>query len=198
MWALPGGFVDLVKDRDLADTAKRKLKIKTGVSAPYLEQVATFSGAQRDPRGWSVTVAYYALLDWDEINTGLSDDFAKWVPVDEVQTSHCLAFDHNEILAVCTDRLSNKTLYTSIAINLMPNEFTLTELQRVFEIILGHTLEKKSFRRRILDADLLAETGNLKTGSNRPAKLYSAKKGGHDYTFPRVIEGARQPSGQER
>lgn len=192
-WALPGGFIDLKKDRNLDDTAYRKLKSKTGVSAPYLEQVITIGNSKRDPRGWSVTVVYFALIPSEEIKL-VADDSSEevtWVPVDQVQKKHKLAFDHQQILKLCHDRLQGKVEYTSLPVNLLPEKFTLTELQRVFEIVLDKPVEKKSLRRRILEADILEETGDMKTGSNRPAKLYRVKPEKENYYFTRNIQGQR-------
>lgn len=194
MWALPGGFIDMSKDTTLSDTAHRKLLEKTGVDTPYLEQVESFGHADRDPRGWSVTIAYLALITCDDIvlSSDESSEEVTWVSVDQVEKDMTLAFDHLNILRVCHERLINKVQYTSLPINLLPEQFTLTELQKTFEIILGTSVEKKSFRRRILDADILEETGNMKTGSNRPAKLYRAKPEGVSHFFSRSIEGPRK------
>lgn len=192
-WALPGGFVDLQRDASLEETAKRKLLEKTGVKTPYLEQVATFGNGKRDPRGWAVTVVYMALIAADSVTLSSSEqtEEVKWVPVYQLQKMAALAFDHNTIFTACHERLKSKVQYTSLPVNLLPEEFTLTELQNTFEVILDTHVEKKSFRRRILDADILRETGNLKTGANRPAKLYSVKAQGKDHCFPRNIEGPR-------
>ncbi|MFT7185627.1 MAG: 8-oxo-dGTP diphosphatase [Pseudohongiellaceae bacterium] len=192
-WALPGGFINQSKDESLDDTAHRKLKEKTGVDTPYLEQVATFGGAKRDPRGWSVTIAYFALISSDEItlNGDESSEEVLWVPVKEIGSKYELAFDHQTILETCYKRLKGKVQYTSLPVNLLQNEFTLTELQNTFEIVLEKSVEKKSFRRRILDADILEETGSMRTGSNRPAKLYKIKSGSESHFFNRNIEGTR-------
>ena len=192
-WALPGGFIDLQTDRQLGDTARRKLKEKTGIDTPYLEQVATFGDDQRDARGWSVTVAYFALIpsDYIEVTSTEGSEEVVWVSLDEIAKKYSLAFDHNSILQACYERLRSKVQYTSLPINLLPKAFTLSELQKIFEIIMDKAIEKKSFRRRILDADIIEETGAMKTGSNRPAKLYCAKPVGENHYFSRNIEGPR-------
>ncbi len=192
-WALPGGFIDLKKDKALGDTAQRKLKEKTGVDTPYLEQVESFGSAKRDPRGWSVTVAYLALIASEDITLSKDDSSEEvtWVAIEEVEKQFDLAFDHQQILETCYERLKSKVQYTSLPVNLLPNEFTLTELQKTFEIILGSNVEKKSFRRRMIDAEILEETGTMRTGSNRPAKLYRVKPNGESHFFPRNIEGPR-------
>ncbi|BFM07096.1 NUDIX hydrolase [Halioxenophilus aromaticivorans] len=192
-WALPGGFVDTKRDKSLVETAKRKLRAKTGVATPYVEQVETFGGPERDPRGWSVTVAYMALIPAEGVELVPDDASSEviWVPVKEMGSEYLLAFDHQSIFEVCLERLKNKVQYSSLPVNLLPKAFTLTELQRTFEIVLGQTVEKKSFRRRILDAGILEETGAMKTGSSRPAKLYRVRPEGQAYFFPRTIEGKR-------
>ncbi len=192
-WALPGGIVDIKNDKSLADTAHRKLKEKTGVDTHYLEQVETFSGPKRDPRGWSITIAYLALIASEEmqlLKDTRSDDLA-WVVLDEVKDNFKLAFDHQEIVTACHDRLKAKVRYTSLPVNLLPAMFSLSELQKIFEIILGNTLEKKSFRRRIIDANILVDTGHMKTASHRPAKLYRVKHEGKNHYFNRNLEGPR-------
>ncbi|KZX75138.1 NUDIX hydrolase, partial [Oleiphilus sp. HI0009] len=190
-WALPGGFIDVNKDKTLDDTARRKLVEKTGVDTPYLEQVASFGGAKRDPRGWSVTVAYFALISSEEVTleANESSEEVTWVPVNKVNKAFELAFDHQEILDRCYERLQGKVQYTALPVNLLPDAFTLTDLQSTFELILEKDVEKKSFRRRILDADILEETGEMRTGSNRPAKLYRVKEGSKNHYFNRNIEG---------
>jgi ADP-ribose pyrophosphatase YjhB (NUDIX family) len=176
-WALPGGFVDVDVDRDLESCAFRKLKEKTGITAPYLEQVGSWGNDHRDPRGWSATHVYFALISADELHLapGGNASDARWVPVDAHRVRVNLAFDHAEILKAATTRLRNKVEYTSLPAFLMPAEFTLGELQRVYEIVLGRKLEKKAFRTRMLAAKLLEATPRFKEGANRPAQLYRLK-----------------------
>lgn len=192
-WALPGGFIDFKQDQSLNDTARRKLYQKTGVDTPYLEQVTTTGNVDRDPRGWSVSVVYLALISSDDImlSKDESSEDISWLPISKIKKQYDLAFDHQQLLAQCYERLQNKVQYTSLPVNLLPNEFTLTELQQVFELILGKDIEKKSFRRRMNDAEILEETGTMKTGNNRPAKLYRAIAGGENHLFVRNIEGPR-------
>jgi ADP-ribose pyrophosphatase YjhB (NUDIX family) len=190
-WALVGGFVDLQNDSDLEATAKRKLVEKTGVITPYLEQFKTIGGKLRDPRGWSLTTVYFALLSSNDITLQSSKtaNEIKWVKIINGQITQSLAFDHNLILKECTERLQKKVLYTSLPLHLMPNEFTLNELQAVYEIILGNTIEHKSFRRRMLGAEILQETGNLKQTGKRPAMLYSRTTLNDTHFFVRNLEG---------
>ncbi|MEW6990718.1 NUDIX domain-containing protein [Colwelliaceae bacterium 6441] len=191
-WALPGGFINIHEDKSLDDTVRRKLAEKTGVDTSHLEQVQTFGNAMRDPRGWSVTIAYMALISADNIQliADESSEQVEWITIENNQHLS-LAFDHNDILNACYKRLKSKVQYTSLPINLLPATFTLTELQKTFEIILGSSIEKKSFRKRLLDADIVVETGDFRIGSNRPAKLYKAKKSGKEHLFPRSIQGSK-------
>jgi ADP-ribose pyrophosphatase YjhB (NUDIX family) len=176
-WALPGGFVDVRKDADLEACALRKLREKTGVDAPYLEQLGSWGNADRDPRGWSATHVYVALIaDPDsKPHAGGNAQDARWWPVDGNRIKEKLAFDHTEILRAAVTRLLNKVEYTSLPAFLMPPEFTLTELQRTYETVLGRSLEKKAFRTRMLSSELLEEVPRMKEGRSRPAQLYRLK-----------------------
>lgn len=189
-WALPGGFVNLQKDHDLSNTAKRKLLEKTGVDISHIEQVETVGNNHRDPRGWSLTVTYMALISASDI-TLLKDNSSEeiaWVPLKKIDDQYPLAFDHEQLIKLCNERLQNKVQYTSLPVNLLPCEFTLTELQKTFELLLDRPIEKKSFRRRVLDGNIIEETGNMKSGSTRPAKFYKLINGeSKNFIFPRSI-----------
>jgi 8-oxo-dGTP diphosphatase len=173
-WALPGGFVDLLQDADLEGCALRKLREKTGVDAPYLEQVGSWGGAARDPRGWSVTTVYLALIAGTRVSLAAGGNAAdaRWWPIEGSRVRERLAFDHTDILKAAVARLRNKVEYTSLPAFLMAPEFTLTELQQMYEVVLGRTLEKKAFRTRMLAAELLEEVPRMKEGRSRPAQLY--------------------------
>jgi 8-oxo-dGTP diphosphatase len=169
-WALPGGFVNL--DESLEEGARRELEEETGVSGVYLEQLYTFGKPDRDPRERVITVAYYALIPTDtiEIRAATDAEGVSWFGMDELPE---LAFDHREILDMAHRRLVDKLDYSTIAFQFMPREFTLPELQQVYELILGEALDKRNFRKRILSLDLVMETGKeKKSGAHRPAKLY--------------------------
>jgi 8-oxo-dGTP diphosphatase len=177
-WALPGGFVRM--DEDLDAAARRELFEETSVDAHYLEQLYTFGGVARDPRTRVITVSYYALLPGPESGlpqsapgepkAGTDAAKAQWFPVDELPP---LAFDHAEILQYALTRLRAKLGYTSVAYALLSEEFTLTELQSVYELILGRVLDKRNFRKKMLAADVLAATPRQKRdGAHRPAQLY--------------------------
>jgi 8-oxo-dGTP diphosphatase len=192
-WALPGGFIDLEQDHDLESCASRKLKEKTGVATPYLEQVGTWGNAQRDPRGWSTTTLYFALIAADAapLVPGGNTDAAKWTVVESNKVREKLAFDHAELLKAAVNRLRSKVEYTSLPAFLMPNEFTLSELQRVYEITLDRSLEKKAFRTRVLATDLLEEVPRRREGANRPAQLFKLKTRKRAIYFARALSGER-------
>jgi len=195
-WALPGGFIDVHRDADLDATALRKLKEKTGVDAPYVEQVQGFGGKSRDPRGWSTTFAYFALMASDTVepSQGMGVDEVRWVDVEDEGVGLALAFDHALILKAAIRRLRNKVEYTSLPVHLLPQAFTLSELQQVHEILLGRTLDKSAFRKRIREGDYLeAITGEWRLGSNRPAQLYRVRPDAETIYFSRVMTG-RQPA----
>lgn len=183
-WALPGGFVDVAKDRDLAACAARKLKEKTGFTSPYLEQLGSWGSATRDPRGWSATHAYFALIPAE---AGALASDARWFSIGGGRMKEKLAFDHGEILATAIQRLRNKVEYTSLPAYLMPPQFTLPDLQRVYEIVLDRPLEKSAFRTRILSADLIEPIAKMRRGPNRPAQLYRLKKGKEPVYFVRTF-----------
>ncbi|QPF82468.1 NUDIX hydrolase [Bradyrhizobium genosp. L] len=185
-WALPGGFVDVDTDRDLEACAVRKLKDKTGMVSPYLEQLGSWGGADRDPRGWSATHAYFALLPEHAAGRALAAD-AQWFAVEGEKVRPKLAFDHAEILQAAIQRLRAKVEYTSLPAYLMPAEFTLPELQRTFEVVLGRPLEKSAFRTRMLSADLIEPIAKMRKGPNRPAQLYRLKKAKAPVFFARTF-----------
>lgn len=191
-WSLPGGFIDIHKDKNLDATALRKLKEKTGVSAPYFEQLQGFGSKTRDPRGWSSTFVYFALIPSDqvELSHGGNADAVQWLALDRDQDLPSLAFDHSEILAVALQRLYNKVEYSSLAAHLLPSEFTLSELQQMYQLILARPLDKSAFRKRIKEGDFLEElTGQFRYGSNRPAQLYRVKQGQGLVYYARSLSG---------
>lgn len=171
-WALPGGFVQLSEGLDTA--AHRELAEETGVAgAEFLEQLYTFGAVDRDPRTRVISVAYYALLPEPRIapRAGTDAAEAQWWPVDELPT---LAFDHAQILETALSRLRAKLGYTSVAYALLAPEFTLTELQTVYEIILGRELDKRNFRKKMLSTELLEGLDKQRRGgAHRPAQLFS-------------------------
>ncbi|MGJ5141107.1 NUDIX hydrolase [Bradyrhizobium oligotrophicum] len=185
-FALPGGFVDVAKDADLEACARRKLAEKTGVLSPYLEQLGSWGSAHRDPRGWSATHAYFALIPASAAEAALAAD-AQWFPLAGMSVKPKLAFDHAEILQAAVRRLRNKVEYTSLPAYLMPEEFTLPELQRTYEIVLDRPLEKSAFRTRMLSADLIEPVAKMRKGPNRPAQLYRLKAAAAPVYFARTF-----------
>jgi 8-oxo-dGTP diphosphatase len=185
-WALPGGFVDIDRDRDLEACAVRKLRDKTGMVSPYLEQLGSWGSANRDPRGWSATHAYFALMPAAAARGPLAAD-AQWFPLAAGKVKPRLAFDHGEILQAAVHRLRSKVEYTSLPAYLMPAEFTLPDLQRVYEIVLDRPLEKSAFRTRMLSADLIEPVEKMRRGPNRPAQLYRLKKAKAPVYFARTF-----------
>lgn len=187
-WALPGGFIDTKQDQDLAACAMRKLREKTGIDAPYLEQLGSFGNATRDPRGWSATHVYFALMASEGLvlHAGGNAPESQWLELRGERVDEPLAFDHADLLRAAVQRLRAKVEYTSLPVYLLPGEFTLTELQRIYEVVLGRELEKKAFRTRMLAADLLDPLPRTKGGANRPAQLYRIKRrrGAHVFARP--------------
>lgn len=173
-WALPGGYIHVDEDQDDVDAAARILLAKAGLQSPYFEQLGTFAGRDRDPRGWSVAIAHYALVPFEQL-AHVEHDHLKWVPADGLRS---LPFDHLKILQTALARVRSKTLYSSLPLYLMPELFTLTELQKVYEGVLGAGLDKHGFRRRIKELDILVEvTGAMSTGvGHRPAQQYRLKR----------------------
>ena len=188
-WALPGGFIDINQDQDLNSTAHRKLKDKTGVAAPLLEQVCTVGNGLRDPRGWSVTALYMALIPHaPTADFVASVQDARWWPMEQLGKLE-LAFDHRTLINTARERLKNKTAYTVLPVHVLKRPFTLTQLQQAFELLMDAQLEKKSFRRRILNAEILEEVGEgiPEGGRGRPATLFSPAKGSETHLFARVF-----------
>lgn len=186
--ALPGGFVDVNQDDSLEACAKRKLLDKTGIESPYLEQLGSWGGKTRDPRGWSATHVYFALVPVGSVQLGQDDAKpAKWHPVDEFARRKQLAFDHFEILQAAIERLRMKVEYTSLPAFLLPEPFTLPQLQKMYEVVLGRSIDKSGFRTRALAAEFLQEEGFLDVGSPRPAMGYSLKSRESAVYFPRTF-----------
>lgn len=188
-WALPGGYVDLEIDTDIDATMLRKLVEKTRVAPGYLEQLGTYGNQLRDPRGWSVTTCYTALIAHQRCEKGINAVAdAKWWPLDDVNRLD-LAFDHAQLINDARERLKQKALYSIVPAFALPEQFTLPELQQLHEALIGKTLQKKSFRRRIEQADLLIDTGDKRSEGGRPASLYRMKAESGSFNFVRNLEG---------
>ena len=174
-WCLPGGVLHLDESSEAA--AARELTLKTGLKDVFLEQLYTFSRPDRDPRGRVVSVSYYALV----ASEALGDPGAResqWFPIardpERVRLEDALelAFDHDEILRVAIERIRGKLDYVPIGFQLLPPRFTLTDIQTIHEAILGHTLDKRNFRQKLLKSGLVRKTDAQRTGAHRPAQLF--------------------------
>lgn len=172
-WALPGGFVEI--DEDLESCAERELKEETGIGNLFLEQLYTFGDPDRDPRERVISVTYFGLAPRSRLSLHAGSDAADvgWFPLESLPE---LAFDHRRIITLAHQRLIAKLHYSTIAFQFMEPEFTLTELQSVYEILRGEQLDKRNFRKWILSLDQIEETGELRrSGNHRPAKVYRVK-----------------------
>ncbi len=173
-WALPGGFVR--EDEGLEDAARRELDEETGITLSFLEQLYTFGAPDRDPRGRVITVAFYALVKElaqpPLVATG-DAAAARWFPEGALPS---LAFDHAAIVAVARERLRTKVRWQPIGFDLLPERFTLSELQTLYEVVLERPLDKRNFRRKVLALGLLAEADGVRRGPGRPAQLYRFDK----------------------
>ncbi|MEW4453516.1 NUDIX domain-containing protein [Bremerella sp. JC817] len=169
-WALPGGFVHI--DETLDDAARRELQEETGLQGIFLEQLYTYGDLNRDPRERVVTVAYYALVNLEGHNVQASTDArnAAWFSVNELPD---LAFDHAKILAAAHERLRGKVRYQPIGFELLPEKFTLRQLQHLYEVILDRELDKRNFRKKVLSMEIVQETDEIeKDVAHRAARLY--------------------------
>ena len=169
-FALPGVFI--WEEETSLDSSIRALKDKTGVSVPYVEQLHAFDGLERDPRSRIISVAHYALVPDAMIDIYNLEAGSKLTDVDNIKD---LAFDHSEIVEYALKTLREQIVISDIALRLLPEEFTLTDLQTIHEVVLGKKLDKRNFRRNILADGLLKETKNVRKGlQSRPAKLYKS------------------------
>ena len=190
-WAIPGGFINKAKDKTLDDAVLRELREETGAVAPYIEQLYSFGSADRDPRDWTLSIAYFALTPYDNVNlkAGTDAQQTRWWTVRDTKVTVKLAFDHKDILAMAINRLRSKLEYTPIAGHLLGDEFTLPQLQATYEIILGEKLDKTAFRRNLRRADVVLETSRIEEHTDhRPAKYYKFSNTATDTLFfPRSI-----------
>jgi 8-oxo-dGTP diphosphatase len=178
MWALPGGFLDVDTDPSLEHAAKRELEEETGLTDVFMEQLFTFGDTGRDPRGRVVSIAYYALIklaDYQRISAGTDAAHVRWFGLSEVP--YDLAFDHEKILAMAIERLKGKVRYQPLGFELLPEKFTLSQLQHLYEAVLAMPLDKRNFRKKILKMNLLLPLNEKQKGvAHRAAQLYQFDK----------------------
>lgn len=169
-WAFPGGLVPVGEAPEA--TATRELLAQTGIGDVYLEQLRTFGDPGRDPQAHVVSVAYFALVASKGEAQADNPKYRRmqWVPVRSLPS---LAYDHNQLAACALGRLQSKLAYTNIVYSLLAREFTLSELQEIYEIILGRRLDRRNFRKKILALGLLRALRRQRRGPHRPAQLYA-------------------------
>lgn len=173
-WALPGGFVRL--EETLDEAARRELQEETSLERVFLEQLYSFGAIDRDPRERVITVAYYALVRLSDHRVQAATDArdAVWFAMDDLPP---LAFDHDQILETAHQRLQGKVRYQPIGFELLPPKFTLTQLQKLYEIVLGRVLDKRNFRKKIQGMGILEELDEVeKDVAHRAARLYRFDK----------------------
>jgi 8-oxo-dGTP diphosphatase len=173
-WALPGGFIQVGEPVDAC--ARRELEEETGLKNIFLEQLYTFGAPERDPREHVVTVAYYALVNLLDHAPKAATDArnAAWFSLDDLPS---LAFDHDQILSKALERLKGKVRYQPIGFELLPEKFTLTQLQNLYEIILETKIDKRNFRKKVIKLGILIETDEVEQDvAHRAARLYQFDK----------------------
>lgn len=167
-WCLPGSVPH--RNESLETTALRELQRRSGLHEAYLEQLYTYGDPNRCPRARVISVVYFVLIPADAISSPFQDaEPGRWFPVDELPP---LALDHTEMMAYALRRLRYKLEYSAVGFQLLPEAFTLSELQHTYEIILGEKIDKRNFRRRILEANIIEATQQMRSGEGRPARLY--------------------------
>ncbi|MCX8020946.1 MAG: NUDIX domain-containing protein [Chitinophagaceae bacterium] len=184
---------DLVRpDEDLESASYRILKQRTGLENVYLEQVQTFGEVDRHPSGRVITVAYYSLIDIQHHDLQVNENELGWHSVKSIER---LAFDHKQILDTCLQRLRNRIVNEPIVFHLLPEKFTLRELQKVYEAILDAPLDRRNFRKKIAMKDWLTDLRELETDKpHRPGRLYALKQ---EYKSPPVIHSPQRASGNQ-
>ncbi len=174
--SLPGGYVHQQEDADSLAAAVRVLRSKTGIAPPYLEQLYSFADGARDPRGWSVSLSYFALVDHTVLADAQEQGRDLGVELVDVDAVARLSFDHNRILDVALKRLRDKSSYSTLPCYLLPEQFTFAQVHETYEHVMGVALDKSAFRRKLFEMDVLQECkGQRVGGAHRPAQLFRVK-----------------------
>lgn len=175
-WALPGGYVHKQEDPDSLAAALRVLRSKTGIAPPYLEQLYSFADSARDPRGWSVSLSYFALVDHAVLTRAQTTGPGVGFDLVDVNAVPRLSFDHNRIFDTALKRLRDKSAYSTLPCYLLPEQFTFAQVHETYEHVMGVALDKSAFRRKLTEMDVLDECkGQRVGGAHRPAQLFRVK-----------------------
>lgn len=186
-WGLPGGFIDTAQDQNTDATARRKLQAKTGLNPAYLEQLHAISGPDRDPRGFSITLAYFALVAYQAVSPQIASvESASWIAVKDMAKLN-LAFDHLHIIEAARQRLQQKTLYSMTPVFCLPAQFTIAQLKSVIETIIEKPIQRKSLMRRIEASDIFEISEEKIPSGGRLAQLYALKPGADLVNFERNL-----------
>lgn len=174
--ALIGGYVHTDEDATAGDAARRVLRDKAGITQLYVEQLSTFSGPARDPRGWSVSIAYFSLSPYERIEGAVDRGAARLLPVEDAVG---MPFDHDLIVAAAVARLRGKGAYSDLPARLLDGDFTMTEIHRAYQTALGETLNWDAFRRKILERGFIEEVDGKRRmeGATKPGQLYRLRPG---------------------
>tara|TARA_R110002072_G_scaffold302794_1_gene488798 strand:- start:36364 stop:37128 length:765 start_codon:yes stop_codon:yes gene_type:complete len=176
-WALPGGRIDKLKSENIEEAVRLKLLAKTGLDHAYFEQVLTDGGKTMDPRGWSLTTVYLALVRYEDVVLGDNEtgETVAWQPIDKLEELPSIAFWHHKLIKASLSRLRDKITYTDLPANLMPEVFTIRQLRMAYEAILDIEITRQAFVKRanhLIDKGLLIDTGEISDEVGRPAKLF--------------------------
>jgi 8-oxo-dGTP diphosphatase len=171
-WAFPGGFVH--ENEDLSVAAARELAEETGIENVFLEQLGAVGTSGRDPRGHTITVVWLGLVAGDRHKLAASGDaaVARWFDVAGPGPLPPLAFDHADLLRGALDHLRRRIVEAPLCFELLPEKFTLSELQTLVEVILGRKLDRRNFRRKVHELKFLTAVPGARQGAHRPAQLY--------------------------
>lgn len=174
--ALLGGYVHVQEDATAGAAARRVLRDKAGITQLYVEQLSTFSGPDRDPRGWSLSIAYFSLSPYDRVAGAVERGAVQLVAVEDAGD---LPFDHDAIVAAAVERMRGKGAYSDLPARLLGDDFTMRELQHAYQIAMGETVNEDGFRKKILQHGFIEPTGGKRhdPGAKKPGQLYRLKPG---------------------